>query len=160
MPTHDVVLLGSRPPLTRRHTEHAIVRFDAQHRLRRIAIELSVQGQQKIGCGRLAELTSCAASVDFPLHAHVRCGFELQVSPCGIARELTLERACDIARARVVALDEIAVVGIHDPYEVRKRGGGRRMQARSQVRGGRGELRHNIVDLAWHVIEQCRLDAK
>ena len=79
-------------------------------------------------------MTSRGAAVDFPLHAHMRRGFELQVSPLCIASEFTLERACNVAMARVLALDEIAVVGIHDPHEIGERGAGRWMQTRPQVR--------------------------
>src|SRR5690349_17584241 len=61
--TDHVVFLRSRPPRTRSHEKEITVRFEAQHRLRRIAIELSVQGKQKIGCGRLAELSSRGAVV-------------------------------------------------------------------------------------------------
>ena len=48
-----------------------------------------------------------------------RRGFPLEVAPCFVPSKLTRQGTYDVAGAGVVALDEIAVIGVHDAHEVR-----------------------------------------
>ena len=90
----------------------------------------------------------------------MRRGFPLEVPPCFVARKVTRERAHDVARARVMAFDQIAVIGVHDAHEVGKGGGRRGVQAAAEPGGRRSKLRHDVIELARHLIEQCGFDSR
>ncbi len=64
-------------------------------------------------------------------------GFELEVAPLLVLVEIACQRALDIARACVVALDQVAVIGVHDAHEIGEIGSRARMQALAE-RGGCG----------------------
>jgi hypothetical protein len=66
--------------------------------------------------------------------------FELQVSATGVVVKFACQSAFDVARSRVVALDKVAVVGVHDPdeaCEVRRR---RSVESEAQSTRGRRKL--------------------
>ena len=62
-----------------------------------------------------------AARVDPVLDGDMRLGFELEVALFGVLAVVALERALDIDRVRVVALDQVAVVAVHRPHEIGER---------------------------------------
>ncbi|MBZ9742122.1 hypothetical protein LB563_23840 [Mesorhizobium sp. CO1-1-4] len=83
-------------------------------------------------------------------------GLELQVTPCLILVEMARQRALDIARTRVVALYQVAVVGVHDADEIReicRRAG---VKAVSQHGGCGGKLRQGIRDRLRCILETGR----
>jgi hypothetical protein len=50
------------------------------------------------------------------------------VAALAVVVEVPGESACDIPRARVVALDQVAVIGVHDADKLGEARGGARMQ--------------------------------
>src|SRR4029077_12702718 len=119
----DIVLLGSRAPFAGHHERGAAVRVDPKHRPGGIPIELAMQLPNALRSRRLTEPPQCTLAIDLPLDAHVGGGLELKIASLLVASEVTGERAYDVSRACVVPFDEVAVVGVHDADEVRKRGG-------------------------------------
>jgi len=56
--------------------------------------------------------------VDLFLHADMSGCFELEISACTIGVKLPGQGTLDLARSRVVTLDEVAVVRVHQPDQV------------------------------------------
>ena len=154
----DIVLFWSRAPFTGHHEKGAAVCVDPQHRLGGIPIELAVQLPKELRSRRLTELPQCTPAIDLPLDAHVGRGLELKISSLLVAREVTGERAYDVSRACVVPFDEVAVVGVHDADETRKRGGRRWMEAGPELGGRCSELCDDVVEFPRYLVNERRLD--
>ncbi len=58
----------------------------------------------------------------------MRRRLDLQIPPIFVVVEISSQRALDLFGPRVVTLDEIAVIGIHDPHDAGETGGCARMQ--------------------------------
>ena len=63
-----------------------------------------------------------AATVDPFLNGDVRFRFVLQVALVGILAVVVLERALDIDGMSIVPFDQVAVVTVHRPHQISKRG--------------------------------------
>src|SRR6185436_19407576 len=126
------LVLGSRPPFAWRHRELATGACDAQHRERSVAIKLAVEPLYEVGRGWLRQRSAGGQPIHLRLDPHVCRRFELQVTPLLVSFEVTGKRPFDVPRTRVVALDEIAVVGVHDAYDIREVRGGARVQRATQ----------------------------
>ena len=98
-------------------------------------------------------------AVDFRLHAHVRRRLELEVPSLLVALQLARKRALDVPRPRVVAFDEVAVVGVHDAHETGEIGGRARMKRLTERRRGRCKFGHEIGNRLGRILETGRLDA-
>ena len=72
---------------------------------------------------------------------------------------LARQRALDILGSRVVALDQIAVVGVHDAHERRKVGSGARVERLSERRGCCRQLGDNVSDSLAGLLQSGGLDA-
>ena len=57
----------------------------------------------------------------------MRSGLDLQVSPLFVVVEFSCQRPLNIFGARVMALDQVAVVGVHHAHDVGKIRGRPRM---------------------------------
>ena len=132
---------------------------DLQHRLGRVAIELAVHPSDEILRRRLGQRAVGGLLVDHRLHAHVRGGLELQIAPRLVGVELAGQRPLDVARPRVMALDQVAVVGVHDPHEIGEVRRRPRMQRLAERRRRRRQLRDDIRDRPRRVGQPGRLDA-
>jgi hypothetical protein len=75
------------------------------------------------------------------LDANMGGGFDLKVSSPLIRVEIAREGAFDISGACDMALDQVAVVGVHHAHERSELIGGARVQGRAQCRGSRRQLR-------------------
>ena len=82
------------------------------------------------------------------LHRDMRLRLELEVAPLRIAAVIALQGALDIDRMGIVALDQVAVIAVHRPDELRQRGLYPLGQAAAQARGARSELHGQIRDPA------------
>ena len=158
MTSDDIVLLGSRAPFAGQHERGAAVLVDPQRRLGGIPIELAVQLPNELRSRRLTELPQCTLAIDLPLDAHVGRGLELKIASLLVASEVAGERAYDVSRACVVPFDEVAVVGVHNADEVRKRGGRRWMEAGPELGGRCSELCDDVVEFPRHLVNDGRLD--
>ena len=56
------------------------------------------------------------------MNSYVRFRFELQIAFIGIFAIVVVQRALDINGVRVMSFDQIAVVAVHRPHEIGKRG--------------------------------------
>src|SRR5690606_2231922 len=66
--------------------------------------------------------------------------------------ELAGKRALDVFGARIVALNEVAVIGVHDAHERREVASGVRMKCLSQCRGGSRQFSNEVGNgLSWLV---------
>ena len=138
MATHRHVMLLARPPLSGHHDQVTPFAVDSKHLFGSVAIELPVQPLYEVHRRRLGQAAVGCHSVYLELDAHMGCGLELQIAPAGIFIEVAGKRALDVSRARVMTLDEIAVVGVHDAHEVGEIGRRARMERITQpCSGGR-----------------------
>jgi hypothetical protein len=80
------------------------------------------------------------------LNVYVRPGLKLKDSLPGIRAVITLERALDIHRMRVVTLDEIAVIAIHDPHQIGERPYDALGEAPPESGETPGKIDHEIVE--------------
>ena len=96
--------------------------------------------------------------VDLTLHPDMRARLKLEIAPLAGCIELILQRPDDLARCRVVALDQVRIVAVHDPHEVRQAFRRTGMQARSERAGGGGERGDQIDDLGGRLVQEARLD--
>jgi hypothetical protein len=129
--SHNVVVSGFMSKYSGLHPVRAAGSLDGKELDGGIVVESLVQRADEACLCRFAQLTREVALVDGLLHADVRAGFELQVASLRLRFELIGQRALDIARARVVALDQVAVVAVHHADQVREARGGQWMKARS-----------------------------
>ena len=66
--------------------------------------------------------TALDSTLVYPLlHRDMRLRLELEVAPLRIAAVIALQGALDIDRMGIVALDQVAVVAVHRPDELRQR---------------------------------------
>ena len=64
------------------------------------------------------------------------CRFQLEIAPLRLGREVGVERAVDIDRARVVPFDQVAVVAVHAAHEAADGSGRDGRQAAHQAADG------------------------
>ena len=140
------IVLGRRAPLPWLHSKFSVVGPDAQHRLRRAAVELGVQPSDEIAGRRLGQLILCGQTIDLFLNADMGGRFDLEVASSFVLVEITDERARDIPGPCVVALDEIAVVAVHQAHETGEIRGCRGMQPGAQGSACRRERRDRVGD--------------
>lgn len=110
------------------------------------------------GCG-LAVRTGLALEVDLALYPDVGARLDLKLATLGVAIELIGQRELNVTRARVVALDEVAVVAVHHAHQIGQARTTDRMQARTELRRGAHELGNDICERDRRAVEQAGLDA-
>ena len=98
---------------------------------------------QSTGSGSLSEQPPF---IDPFLNVYVRPGLKLKDSLSGIRAVIALERALDIHRMRVVTLDEIAVIAIHDPHQIGERPYDALGEAPPKSGGTPGKIDNEIVE--------------
>lgn len=135
-----------RSPLTWRHDELTVGTLDGQHGRFGIAIEFRVQPSKKTYRCRFRQLPIGSQAVDLGLQANVRGRLELQIAAVLVSIEVSDQRPFDVARARIVAFDQVAVVGVHDAHEIGEVGCGTRVQAFAQNSRRRRQLYQRIRD--------------
>ncbi len=111
--------------------------MDAQHLRRGVAVEFAMEPENEIDGSRLRQAIFQRHRIDFGLHAHMGGGLDLQVAPRLVVVEIAVDGARDIARPGVMAFDQVAVVGVHDPHEASEIGGSLRIERVAKLRGGR-----------------------
>jgi len=158
MPTDGDLLCRSRSPLTWRHGDLAANASYAKQRVGSLSIEFTMQPQNEIGGRRLGKSSRRAHPVHFSLDPHMGASLQLKVATLFVAIEFACERTFDIAGARIVAFNQIAVVRIHHANEVRKRCRGSRVKRTTQsCRRGR-KISGEVSDQFRRVLEAGRLD--
>ena len=65
------IVLGRRAPLPWCHAKVSVGGLDAQHRLRRVAVELGVQPADEVARRRLGQSVICGQTIDLLLDTHV-----------------------------------------------------------------------------------------
>ena len=98
------------------HPDLASPSPDQQHRLGRVFIEGAMQPADECYRGRLGQVAGRVAPVDLALHPDMRACLELKVAALAGGIELIRQRALDLARRRVVALDQVRIVAVHHPH--------------------------------------------
>ena len=86
-------------------------------------------------------------------------GFQLQAAPLFRGVELVRQSALDVPWRRVVTLDEVRVIAVHDPDRVREAGGRTGMQARAEIAGRARKGGYQVNDFRACVVEQTGLHA-
>ena len=121
------------PPRTRHHRDPSAgpQLFRPAQAVRQPLVELPVDvaregGQRLRGVDRVG--------VDGRLHSDMRRRLKLEVAAFRFSGEVGVKRALDIDGARVVPLDQVAVVAVHATDEVADRGGRRGREASGQAR--------------------------
>jgi hypothetical protein len=105
------------------HAHLAPCPFDQEHCLRGILIEGTVQPPDEGGRGWFRQLAGGMLPVDRALQTDMRPGFDLEVATLFRRRQVAGERALDLARRRVVALDQVRIVAVHHPHQIGEAGG-------------------------------------
>src|SRR2546430_16083740 len=88
----------------------------------------------------------------------MRGGLLLEIAPLAIGVELAGERALDVLGSRVMSIDEIAVVAVHDAHEsgeIRRRA---RMQRMAESGGCSGKLGDGVGQGFRYLFQPRRLD--
>ena len=132
MATDSDIVLRARAPFARPHDDTSPCTRHPQHRVGSIAIELPVQPQQELLRRRLWQEIPPRHAVDLRLQADMRRRLDLEVTTAFVLVELACQSALDVARAGIMAFDEIAVIGIHDPDEAGQARSRQRMQRAAQ----------------------------
>ncbi|MGB7015758.1 MAG: hypothetical protein WBD69_07415 [Candidatus Cybelea sp.] len=96
--------------------------------------------------------------VDAGLYANVRGGLFLKIAPRLVSVKLARQRAHDFRWSRIVPLDEIAVVGIHDAHEFSQAGGRPRMERPCKARRGGRDFCNKVGNARRGKLEQGRLN--
>ena len=134
------IVLRMRAPRTGYHREIPALAAYPKHLLRGVAIEFAVQPADEVDRGRLGQLVFAGHPIDFGLDLHMRCCFDLQVAALLALVELAGKRALDVPWSGVVAFNQIAVVGVHDPHELGEVCRRARVKAAAEFRRGRREF--------------------
>ena len=103
-----------------------------------------MQPLDEIARGGFGQFRLAGQFVDLHLHPDMGGRFELEIAPFLVAVEVTLERALDIAWARVMTFDQVAVLGVHHPHEACEVRSRTWMERPSQRGRCRGDLRYDI----------------
>lgn len=159
MPPHGYLVFGTGSPLPGHHDEGAADAFDAQHGFVRVAIKFLMQPPDEIHGSGLGQPVLRRHPVYLFLDPDMGCGFALEIAAARVRVELAGEGAFDVARAGVVAFDEIAVVGVHDAHEIGEVGGRARVEALAERGSGCGQLGQGIRDLLRHLFQPGWLNA-
>ena len=154
------IVLGRRAPLPWCHGKFSVGGLDAQHRLRRVAVELGVQPADEVARRRLGQPVICGQTIDLLLDTDMGGRFDLEVASPFVLIEVADQRARDIRGPRVVALDEVAVVGVHQAYEIGEVRGCRGMQPGAQGGACRTERCDRIGDRFRRLLQPGRLDPR
>ena len=154
------IVLGRRAPLPWCHAKFSVGGLDTQRRLRRVAVELGVQPADEVARRRLGQPVICGQTIDLLLDTDMGGRFDLEVASPFVLIEVADERARDIPGPRVVALDEVAVVAVHQAHEIGEVRGCRGMQPGAQGRACRSERCDRIGDRFRRLLEPGRLDPR
>ena len=130
-----------------------------EHFRRCVTIEFAVKPAEEIGRSRFGKDSARRHAIDFGLEAHMGSSLDLQIAALQIVVELPGERALDVLWTRVVAFDEIAVIGIHDAHQAGEVRRGAGMQAVAEFCRCRGDFRDEIGNSLGSVLKTGRLDA-
>ena len=109
---------------------------------------------EKSQAGRLGEDSGGKLAVDLALHADVRPGFELEISPLPVRGDVVGQGALDIAGRGVVPFDQVGIVAVHKPHQFGQAGSGAGMQATGQTAGGGGHVGGQIQDFRGELLRQ------
>ena len=83
---------------------------------------------------------------------------DLKVVACFGRIELVMQGTLDLARCRVMSLDQVRIVAVHHPDQFGQACGRTRMQARAKAVSRARQRRHEIDDLRAAGIQQARLN--
>ncbi len=155
MPPDRNIMLFAGAPFARFHLKLGMIHFDDEYFIRCIFIEFPVKPLNEFGGRWFGQFAAGSHAVDFGLHPYVRCRFKLQISAAFIFIEFAGERSLYVAGACVMALNEVAVVAVHQPYDAREMGSGCGMEPCAQDRCGRRKFGDNISNLLRRLLEAC-----
>lgn len=159
MTTDDNIILCVRTPLAGFHPIIGPCRSYEKHRFRHTVVEFAVQKLDELLGSGLSELAIGGESIDDCLYAHVRRSFELEIASRFVRIQVADQSALDIPRARVLPLDEVTIIGIHDADEAGEACRRTRMEGVAK-RGCRGsELGSQVGELGRHGFEARRFDS-
>ena len=97
-------------------------------------------------------------AVNLPLHTDMGHGLDLEVAAPFVRVQIGGQRPLDLPGPRVVALNEIRVVAVHDPHEIGQAGGGARMQPGAQPFCHGDELGGQVGQLLAALINEAGFD--
>lgn len=155
---HRDIVLRIAPVVPRDHEEGTVGPFDAKHRIRCVRVELAMEPADALLRGRLTVSAFGLQAIDLTLNPNMCASFALKVATRGVLVEVLRGRSLDVAWARVVALDQVAVVAVHHPSEVHEALGRRGMQPGAERRARADELRDPIGDLRRIRVERARFE--
>ena len=157
--TDRYFVLGLRTELPRCHHEITAGAGDVQHRLGGVTIKLPVQALDEIHSDGVRELPRGMIGVDRLLQLDVGPRLHLEVPTCLVGIEVVGECPFDIPGPRVVPLDEVRVVAIHNPQEFRQAGGGSRVQTGAKQASRGGQFRQQVQQISMGLLNEAGLDA-
>ena len=143
-----------------RHAQFAAVTPDNQHRVRRLVVEFFMEPADEDGRSRLRQIADGMAPVDLALQPDMRPRLQLKIAPFLGRFEMPLQRRLNLARRRVVTLDQVRVVAIHDPDGIGEAGGRAGMQARAEIGGGGREAGHEVEQFRPRLVEQTGFNSR
>jgi len=127
MPAYGDVVARFTAPFPRNHDNFAINAFQTQHALRNALVELSMKTLKEGRGSRIGKLASEELFIYTLLNANVSQGFNLEVATIFLNIYIACKRPLDITGTRIVALDEVAVISVHEAHDRRQIRSGLRM---------------------------------
>ena len=153
------ITLRQHAPLAGLHRDLMPVALDQEHRFGRIAVKLAMQPTDEFHRGGLGQPVFAVHPIYLGLHANMRRRLKLKVAALLIVGKLAFERAFDVARARDMPFEQVAVIGVHDPHETGEIGGGARVQGRPQRGRRRRKLGNQVGDRLRRFLEARGLNS-
>ena len=98
--------------------------------------------------------------VDLALNADMRASFNLEVPPILASVELVLKRAFNLAGRRVMALDQVGVIAVHNAHGLGEAGRRARVQTCAKRATPCREVGNEIKNLRACFLEKARFDPR
>lgn len=118
MTLQSIVVLRPRTPLTGFHDNLPRLILEGEHCRVGVPVELVVNPLNELRRCRRRQRSLKKHLVDFRLDSNMRCRFNLKIAPILILVQIARQSALNVSGACVVALDEIAVIRIHDAHRI------------------------------------------
>jgi hypothetical protein len=117
-----------------------------------------MQPADEIDRGRVGQRAGRVLAIDVALHADVRARLQLKIPALRGAVEPPLQGRLDLARRRVVTLDQVRVVAVHDPHGLRQAGSRACMHPCPEACRRPREAREEVDNLCSRLVQQAGLD--
>ena len=111
-----------------------------------------MQALDKIDADGVGQTAGRMLGVEDLLQRDVGSGLNLEIAPRLVDIEFVGQRPLNVSWPGVVPLDQVGVIAIHDPHQVRQAGGCSGVEAGAKLAGRGGQLRQEIQQLSSRLV--------